>query len=67
MPENPNRPTSTKTLILLGVVVGLAIAVASFMSGADAGTGKRFGGMAQAAIGLALLVGGGWAALRRKS
>jgi len=66
MTENPNRPTSTKKLILAGVVLGLAVAVVAFTLGADEGTGKRFAGFGQAAIGLTVLVGGGWPALRRK-
>jgi hypothetical protein len=66
MTQNSNRPTSTKKLVIIGIFLGLAVAVVAFMSGADADTGKQFAGLAQLAIAVAVLGGGAWAAARRR-
>jgi hypothetical protein len=66
MTENPHRPTPTRYLVLIGVIGGLVAATIAFQSSEDGGSAQRFHGLARLAIGIAILVGGGWAALRRK-
>jgi hypothetical protein len=63
---NPHRPTPTRKLVAVGVLIGLVVAVVAFMLGADQGTGVWFGGVGRVATILAVVIAGGWSALRRK-
>jgi hypothetical protein len=72
MPENPNRPTATWKLWVIGLIGGVGAAIWMFASNDPAeaaNTSRNATAIGTNAVKLLLLVaavGGGWGALRQK-
>lgn len=69
--ENPHRTTSTRTLWIAGIVGGLALAVVMFLTGGENApeTSRRatqVGAWAIRGMLVAVLLAGGWKAIRHK-
>jgi hypothetical protein len=70
---NPNRPTDSTTLWVIGVAGGFALAIYLVMTG-EVGTASEAstfsggsGRIAFGAVAIATALAGGWTALRRKT
>lgn len=67
---NPNRPTPTWVLWLVGLVGGVGIAVWIFLSTDNGGAAREaaseIGRLSVTVISLAAIFAGGWRALRRR-
>jgi hypothetical protein len=71
LPENPNRPTSTPTLWVIGAVGGIVVAIAALYTSADDPEATRrlaanLGAWAIRLLLLCVVLSGGWKALRRQ-
>ncbi|MEP7247788.1 MAG: hypothetical protein ABI885_29450 [Gammaproteobacteria bacterium] len=65
-----NRPTATWKLWALGAAGGIALSVAMFTAGGDGDqmrdSARTVGNTGFRILALAVLIGGGWAALRKR-